>query len=190
MTVHTGAPTVGTMGSLTVIVLSLIRIIQAKLLSPFKLKRDSRLFVTKTCSHLDSWRLTFSWNHTSELFPPHRKHTCLLLFREKIAVYFEKDTEHINTLCGNMISSLKLEYVVPTVTTRPRGLRRGSVVVRVLGFWVRIPPEACMSLSCKFCVLSGRGLCVGLITCPEESCCVWCAWVWSRSVNNEEALAH
>jgi hypothetical protein len=26
-----------------------------------------------------------------------------------------------------------------------------------------------MSVSCECCVLSGRGLCVGLITCPEES---------------------
>ena len=26
-----------------------------------------------------------------------------------------------------------------------------------------------MSASCECCVLSGRGLCVGLIPCPEES---------------------
>jgi len=31
-----------------------------------------------------------------------------------------------------------------------------------------------VSLSCKFCVLLGRGLCVGLITRPEESWRVWC----------------
>jgi hypothetical protein len=30
-----------------------------------------------------------------------------------------------------------------------------------------------MSVSCECCVLSGRGLCVGLITSPEESCRVW-----------------
>jgi hypothetical protein len=33
------------------------------------------------------------------------------------------------------------------------------------GIWVRIPPEAWVFFSC---VLSGRGLCVGLITCREE----------------------
>jgi hypothetical protein len=27
---------------------------------------------------------------------------------------------------------------------------------------------ACRSVCCEFCVLSGRGLCVGLITRPEE----------------------
>jgi hypothetical protein len=31
-----------------------------------------------------------------------------------------------------------------------------------------------MSVCCEFCVLSGRGLCDGLITRPEESYRVWC----------------
>jgi len=31
-----------------------------------------------------------------------------------------------------------------------------------------------MSVSCEYCVLSGRGLCVGLTTRPEESYRVWC----------------
>jgi hypothetical protein len=39
-------------------------------------------------------------------------------------------------------------------------------------------------------VLSGRGLCDGLSTCPEESYRVWCVWVWSWSLNTEEALVH
>jgi hypothetical protein len=30
------------------------------------------------------------------------------------------------------------------------------------------------SVCCECCVLSGRGLCVGLITRPEESCRLWC----------------
>jgi hypothetical protein len=35
-----------------------------------------------------------------------------------------------------------------------------------------------MSVSCECCVLSGRGLCEGLVTRPEESYRVWCVWVW------------
>jgi len=31
-----------------------------------------------------------------------------------------------------------------------------------------------MSLPCERCVLSGRGLCDELITCPEESHRLWC----------------
>ena len=34
------------------------------------------------------------------------------------------------------------------------------------------------------------GLCVGLIIRPEECYQVWCVWVWSWIVDNEEALAH
>jgi hypothetical protein len=64
----------------------------------------------------------------------------------------------------------------------PRGLRRGSTAARLLGSWVRISPGACMSVCCECCVLSGRGLCDGLITRLEESYRVWCDWVWSWSV--------
>jgi hypothetical protein len=35
-------------------------------------------------------------------------------------------------------------------------------------------PAGRMSVSCECCVLSGRGLCVGLITCREESYRLWC----------------
>ena len=56
----------------------------------------------------------------------------------------------------------------------PRGLRRGSAAARLLGLWVRIPPGAWKFVSCECCVWSGGGLCVGLITRPEESCRLWC----------------
>jgi hypothetical protein len=72
----------------------------------------------------------------------------------------------------------------------PRCLGCGSASSRLLGLWVRIPPVAWMSVSCECCVLSGRGLCVGLIARPEKSYRVGCVWVWSRSLDNEEALAH
>jgi hypothetical protein len=49
----------------------------------------------------------------------------------------------------------------------PRCLRRGSTAARLLRLWVRIPPGAWMFVCCQWCVLSGRGLCVGLITRPE-----------------------
>jgi hypothetical protein len=56
----------------------------------------------------------------------------------------------------------------------PRGLTRGSAAARLLELRVRIPPEASVFVSCEFCVLSGRGLCVGPITYPEEPYRVWC----------------
>ena len=46
-----------------------------------------------------------------------------------------------------------------------------------------------MSVRCECCVLSGRGLYDKLITRPEESYRVWCVWVWSRKLMNEETIA-
>jgi hypothetical protein len=40
-----------------------------------------------------------------------------------------------------------------------------------------------MSVCCECCVLSGRGLCYGLITRPEESYRVWCVWVCDREAS-------
>jgi hypothetical protein len=43
-------------------------------------------------------------------------------------------------------------------------------------------PAGGMNVSCVCSVLSGIGLCDGLITRPEEFYRVWCVqWVWSRS---------
>jgi hypothetical protein len=56
----------------------------------------------------------------------------------------------------------------------PRGLRHGPATVRLPELQVRISPGAWMSVSCECCVLSGRGLCDGLVTRPEESYRVWC----------------
>ena len=39
--------------------------------------------------------------------------------------------------------------------------------------WVRIPPGAWIFVCCECCVLSGRGLCDGLITRSEESYRMW-----------------
>jgi hypothetical protein len=47
-----------------------------------------------------------------------------------------------------------------------------------------------MSVSYECCVLSGRGLCDGPITRPEESLLtVVRRCVWSRNLKNEEATA-
>ena len=60
----------------------------------------------------------------------------------------------------------------------PRGLRRRSAATRLLRLWVRILPGTWMFFCCECCVLSGRGLCDGLITRPEQSNRLWCVVVW------------
>ena len=64
----------------------------------------------------------------------------------------------------------------------PRNLRRVSATARLLGLWFRIPPEAWMAVSCECCVLSGRGV-------FEGSYRVWYVWVWSWSLDRNDALA-
>ena len=56
-------------------------------------------------------------------------------------------------------------------------LKRGSAAARLLRLRIRIPPAAWMSACCECCVLSGRGLCDGPITRPEESFRRWCVVV-------------
>jgi hypothetical protein len=58
----------------------------------------------------------------------------------------------------------------------PSGLRLGSATARLLGLLVRIPPVG-KDVCCECCVLSGRGLCDGLITRPEEFYRLWCVLV-------------
>jgi hypothetical protein len=70
---------------------------------------------------------------------------------------------------------------VPT----PVGARsKAWVCGRLLAVSVGSNPTAGMNVCRECCVLSGRGLCVGLITCPEDSR-VWRVWVWSSSLDNE-----
>ena len=42
---------------------------------------------------------------------------------------------------------------------------------------ITLPEESYRDICCKCCVLSGRGLCDGLITLPEESYRLWCVVV-------------
>ena len=55
----------------------------------------------------------------------------------------------------------------------PGGLRCRSEAAHLLGSWVGIPPVAWIYVWCKCWVLSGRGPCDELITCPEDSCRLW-----------------
>jgi hypothetical protein len=63
-------------------------------------------------------------------------------------------------------------------------LRCGSTATHFLGLRVQILLGAQVSVHYECCVLSGRGLCDGPITCPEESYQVWCVWVllWNLEI--------
>ena len=69
-----------------------------------------------------------------------------------------------------------------------RGLTRRSSAARLLRLWVRIPLGAWIFVCCKCCVLSGRGLCDGLITRPEESYRLWRVFVCDQETSNTRRL--
>ena len=78
------------------------------------------------------------------------------------------------------VGKLPIYFIVSYTCRRTRcsrGLRRGSTAARLLRLWFRIPPGVWMSVCCKCCVLSGRGICDELITRPEESYRLWCVVV-------------
>ena len=70
----------------------------------------------------------------------------------------------------------------------PRGLRRRSTAARLLRLWVRIPPGAWMFVCCACCMLSGRGLCDGLITRPGESYRLWRVFVCDQETSKTRRL--
>ena len=73
----------------------------------------------------------------------------------------------------------------------PRGLRRRSAAARLLRLCVQIPLGAWMFVCCDCCVLSGRGLCDGMITRPEESYRLWCVVVCDLEnlIKNEDSMS-
>ena len=70
----------------------------------------------------------------------------------------------------------------------PRGLRRSSSAAHLLRLWVRIPPGAWMFVCCECCVSSGRGLCDGLVTRPEESYRLWRVVVCDQETSKSRRL--
>ena len=89
-------------------------------------------------------------------------------------------------LCDGLITRPEESYLVWCVWSRAvKGVGLQPLACWDCGFEShRVGTYVCR----ECCVLSGRGLCDGLITRPEESYRVWC--VWSRDLNNEEAVAH
>ena len=74
------------------------------------------------------------------------------------------------------------------LTTRPVPVAARSSAARLLRLWVRIPPGAWMFVCCECCLLSGRRLCDGLITRPEESYLLWRVVVFDQETSKTRRL--
>ena len=93
----------------------------------------------------------------------HRWNKADLLFRNHDVIFLETSE------CHNM--------AIP-VASRPEEWVCGRSFDGTAG---SNPAWAWMSVSRHCCVLSGRVICVGLITRPEEFYRVWCVWVIAKS---------
>ena len=108
---------------------------------------------------------------------------CVLLSQ-----YVNKQALYNNNLLLPLFIHLSTRYL--RRSQWPRGLRRRSLAARLLRLWVRIPPGVWMFVCRECCVLSGRGLCNGLITRPEEPYRLWRVVVCAQETSkNEEAKA-
>ena len=82
----------------------------------------------------------------------------------------------LRVLLCNIIARVEYNFGIQYIICRsqwPRGLRRSSAAAPLLRLWVQIPAAAWISVCCECCVLSGRGVCNGLITRSEKSYCPW-----------------
>ena len=77
-------------------------------------------------------------------------------------------------------------YLYVIITSRAGSSR--STAACLLRSWVRILPGAWMFVCCECCVLSGRGLCDGLITRPEESYRLWHVVVCDQETSHARML--
>ena len=76
-------------------------------------------------------------------------------------------------LASGLAGSTVFFHIISCRSQWPRGLRRRSTTVRLLGSWVRIPPGAWTFVYCECCVLSGRDLCDELAPRPGKSYRLW-----------------
>ena len=66
---------------------------------------------------------------------------------------------------------------------------KGRVCGRLLAANTGSNPAGSISVCCEYCVLSGRGLCEGLIPRPEESyrlCVCGHVWEWEREIEYDQ----
>ena len=123
-------------------------------------RKKKRSFIPAGC-HTDTRQ---SPNITDQILRVFRLHKLITVFLTDMYAVF-----HL-LVCHHKVSSFSRSQW-------PRGLRRRSAAARLLRLWVRFPPATWMFVCCGCFVLSGRGLCDGLITRPEESYRLWCVAV-------------
>jgi hypothetical protein len=106
----------------------------------------------------------------------------------ELVAYFTELYKHQHGVRKKNTFSIFSCYICIRRSQWPRCLRRRSSAARLLRSWVRIPAGAWMFVCCECCILSGRGLCDGLITRPEESYRLWHVVVCDQETSKTRRL--
>jgi hypothetical protein len=125
-----------------------------------RLKPD-RIFNSGNLSHLDPGHLVCDQQYGRPYIWP-----CCTKRRSSWGMRY---TTHLMVnCCDGKVFCFAMSNTQSSWLQWPRGLRRRSAAACLLRLWVRIRPGAWMLVCCECRVLSGSGLCDGLITRPEE----------------------
>jgi hypothetical protein len=150
------------------------------------LRNDTNMLLQTLCNAFSEY---IPWNQISlTLFPlsltltSPRKMRCRYCFYKLFTSFLKRESCRSSRTSSLYSAEIPIDYWTEHLVAWPRfvvvvlsnsrcmpcGLKRRSAAARLLGLWVRISPGAWRSLSCEYCVLSGWGLCDGLIT-PQSS---------------------
>jgi len=142
--------------------LSWARLVQSSPRPPIQCIEDNSNFIVCSKSSSSQWSLSFSFP-TTTLFLPAPNHLPSPGLCSSLAYFFL----HLQ------------KYAAPS---------KASVYGLSFAGFAGSNPAAYMDTSFEYCVFLCRGPCVRLITRPEDSYRVWCVWVWSWSLDNQEAV--
>ena len=129
-------------------------------------------------STLEGCMMSYSYKPQSQFLPPRKHQTCTARFSHlDVSSYCVTVNLCLSFCLDNVLFTIDFSTLlcISCSFQWPRGLTLRSTAVRLLRFWVRIPPGAWTFCGC--CVL-GRGLCDELFTrtgvLPTAvRCCVW-----------------
>jgi hypothetical protein len=87
-----------------------------------------------------------------------------------------------------MVDKVCLVKICISISPRIAGPSGRAVLGRSPAETLGSNPTGGMDVCCEWCVLSGRGLCDGLITCPEESYRLWRIVVCDKETSKTRRL--
>ena len=118
-----------------------------------------------------------------------RRQSACIIYGMMLQCWHRKPKSSEITVIDNSPATKRLSHCMDFERTKFIGEMHkeyGGSLARIAGS----NPAGSVDICLGWCCMSGRGVCVGLITRPGETHRMWCVWVWLCSLDNERALAH